>query len=80
MKAIIFGSTGYLGRHLLAYLKKEKFDIWYDQNKSIDITERLSLNKINWNVDYVFLFAGKTGTNISFPEYKSFTLISIDLF
>ena len=72
MKSIVFGSNGYLGKHTVNYLEKKGFSVWQDFNRKIDVTELQSLKEINWNVDYVFLFSGKTGTINSFSNYKKF--------
>ena len=72
MRAIVFGSKGYIGKHLVNYLRSNNYELWKDLDQKIDITESKNLKRINWNVDYVFLFAGKTGTSQSFLDYKDF--------
>ena len=52
------------------------FDITEPENTQdhnflkINLLERESLDSINWNVDFVFFFAGLTGTKISFKDYS----------
>jgi UDP-glucose 4-epimerase len=81
--AIIFGSNGYIGKHLLQHLKTNDFDIFaYGINEpskikdysffKINLLDRQSIDSINWNVDYVFFFAGMTGTKNSFEDYDNF--------
>lgn len=81
--AIIFGSNGYIGKHLKSSLIAQNynvyaFDITEPENTQdhsflkINLLERESLDSINWNVDFVFFFAGLTGTKISFKDYSSF--------
>ncbi len=79
--AIIFGSNGYIGKHLQFCLKSfnyeiRNFDITQSENDEsftkIDLLENSSLNSIDWNVDLVFFFAGLTGTKISFENYSNF--------
>ncbi|NQU33593.1 MAG: SDR family oxidoreductase [Bacteroidetes bacterium] len=83
MKAAIIGCNGYLGKHLCAFLmKKEWFIFGYDtaQNplisiskyKSIDITQKDQLNKIDLNLDYLFYFSGITGTFNAYDKYENY--------
>ena len=84
IKVAIIGSNGYIGRHLYAYL--ERYDTvidCYDVGESyhpnyikVDLTNRASVDKINLNVDYVFMFAGLTGTYNGFDKYDSFVEIN----
>jgi len=83
MKVIIFGCNGYIGRHLTKYLNENKFEIFgYDINeatnidnieyKCLNITNHNLINEIDFNVNYVLFFSGKTGTINAFEEYKNF--------
>lgn len=83
-KAIFFGSSGYLGSHLVEYLKNKDyhisgFDIHENTNSNtidsyntIDISNIKDLESIDFNVDYVYYFSGITGTNISLENYNQF--------
>lgn len=85
MKTVIFfGSEGYIGSHLVSHLVSNKylvkgFDI-YDDTKSkklknyqkIDISNKLEVENIDFNVDYVYYFSGVTGTNVSIENYDKF--------
>lgn len=82
MKILFFGVNGYLGRHLYLSLKGE-YDILplsrseksvdnLSNYVSVDISNSKDLSKIDFNVDYVFLFSGLTGTLNGFNQYQSF--------
>ena len=80
-KAIILGANGYIGSHLSLYLSNQGWNIYnydiqpdssFDNYKQIDIKDSEQLLKTDFNVDYVFLFSGITGTSSGFNNYKSF--------
>jgi UDP-glucose 4-epimerase len=79
-KCAIFGSKGYIGRHIEWYLiqngiKPMCYDIVFDNRtnyKQIDLTNKSSLENIDINVDYIFYFAGLTGTFEGFVDYKKY--------
>ncbi len=85
-KAIVFGSNGYIGKHLVSKLLKEGFDIrGYDidtysvvkesnnyQYNKIDVLDIESLSSIDFQVDYVYYFSGLTGTRVSIENYSKF--------
>lgn len=82
-KSILIGSNGYLGRHLAHHLEKAGFDnLNFDlqenppeeiQNyRQLDITRETDLEKLDFDVDYIFLFAGLTGTANGFEKYRDF--------
>ncbi len=82
-KSILIGSNGYLGRHLAHHLQLAGFDnlncdiqatpFHPSQNYlQVDITKPSDLEKPDFDVDYVFLFAGLTGTACGFDDYKKF--------
>ena len=76
MKCIVFGSSGYLGANLAAYLEANgntvnqglQFDL------RLDLRDRRSIANIDWNVDCVFFMAGRTGTLDSFDKYQDFLI------
>lgn len=89
-KCSVIGANGYLGRHLTFFLFEKGFDVFaYDiedtkhQNipnkiiySKIDITNQLDIVKINFNVDFIFLFAGITGTLNGFKNYEQYIQIN----
>lgn len=84
-KCAIIGAKGYIGKHLSWYLKKhyniiaEQYDMVDSSEagyKKIDITDRESLGEINLNVDYIFMFAGLTGTYAGFDKYQLYNSIN----
>lgn len=84
MKAIIIGGKGYIGKHLDFYLQQKGITtIVYDMQdvdepnyKRIDITNSESVAKIDLNVDYIFNFAGLTGTYAGFERYQVYNAIN----
>ena len=82
-KAIVFGANGYLGRHLVQALNKINVKTVcvgssnisidaHDNYNQIDISDVKAVESLDFNVDYIFVFAGLTGTNIGFNEYNNF--------
>lgn len=75
MKFILFGSEGYLGRNLNKFFQQEKIKVVLPEinlKGRIDLTKSKNLENIDWDVDAVFIFAGKTGTYNSFLDYENF--------
>ncbi len=86
-KSILIGSNGYLGKHLAYHLEKEgfqnaNFDIQarassaISNYKQIDITSENAFDKLDPDVDFIFLFAGLTGTSAGFDDYKKFISVN----
>jgi UDP-glucose 4-epimerase len=86
-KAIIFGANGYLGRHLAFFLMQQNIDFIslgnaslskdsHENYKQIDITNYDQVSSIDFNVDYIFVFAGITGTDAGFKKYEDFTSVN----
>lgn len=77
-KVAIIGSNGYIGRHLNSLLKKENiFSACYDFDDRngacyVDLTKSDSVSQINFDVDYIFLISGLTGTYSGFDCYEDF--------
>jgi len=84
IKCVIFGSKGYIGKHIEQYLKNYECTIeCYDvldcdqpNYRKIDITDKESVKNINLNVDYIFMFAGLTGTYAGFDKYEAYVNIN----
>lgn len=79
-RVALIGSKGYIGKHLEWYLKQRGFhvdcyDIVSDDTDGyyqLDITKREQMNLVNLDVDYVYMFAGLTGTKASFDRYEEY--------
>lgn len=84
MKVAIIGGLGYIGKHLVFYLKHMGISsMVYDVQecelpdyKKIDITNPDSVSEINLDVDYIFMFAGLTGTYAGFDRYETYYAIN----
>lgn len=80
MKAAVIGANGYIGRHLDHYLRSmgvnttcyDFQDEIRDHYKSVDLTKQESVEGIDLDVDYIFMFAGLTGTYVGFEKYETF--------
>jgi UDP-glucose 4-epimerase len=83
-KIIFFGSEGYIGSHLVEFLKSKNYQISgydvYEKSKSkalhtykkIDISNIKDIENIDFDVDYVYYFSGITGTNVSLDNFSQF--------
>lgn len=84
MKVAIIGGKGYIGKHLDFYLQQRGItSMVYDVQeldepnyKKIDITKPTSVAEIDLNVDYIFMFAGLTGTYAGFDKYETYNAIN----
>lgn len=83
LTSAVIGSNGYLGRHLACRLDAEGFDnsnfdihrdppAGIENYKRFDLTQKASFQHLNRDVDYIFLFAGLTGTDDGFDRYREF--------
>ena len=79
MKALVIGANGYIGRHISKFLLRANITFTAaDLHKQsidnhsnywqIDLLDKRSFEKLIDNCNIVFLFAGRTGTLISFTE------------
>jgi UDP-glucose 4-epimerase len=86
-KALILGSNGYLGSHFCWLILKagyqinaadiqEKSFIKEIEYKQVDITNKEDIQKLDWDVDFVFVFSGMTGTSASIANYEKFVSIN----
>ena len=84
-KCAIIGSKGYIGKHLEYYLKQKKNDVvCYDVVESedvnyhrCDLTDFESVSRIiDLKVDYIFMFAGLTGTYVGFDKANIFVNVN----
>lgn len=81
----IIGACGYIGKHLVKYLRDnynidpDTYDIFgasLSNYKQVDLTDKNSVNNIDLNVDYIFDFAGLTGTYVGFEKYELYNSIN----
>lgn len=83
-KIAIIGANGYIGKHLAFYLKRMGmipmcYDIQEEEHenyKKVDLTDKESVKGIDLNVDYIFMFAGLTGTYAGFEKYETYNAIN----
>ena len=81
-KCIVIGANGFIGRHIENYLKHKhniiatSYDMVPQANlpnyHCLDFTDRKELERVDLNVDYVFMFAGLTGTHAGFEAYARY--------
>ena len=86
IKIAIIGANGFIGKHIAHYLKCNGFTHidCYDvvENAELpnyhkaDLTDKESVALINLNVDYIFMFAGLTGTYAGFDAYNKYVSIN----
>lgn len=84
MKCAIIGSNGYIGKHLVFYLQQrgicsQVYDMMDSDEvnfEKIDISSPESVEKIDLNVDFIFMFAGLTGTYNGFDNYQVYNSIN----
>lgn len=85
MRCLFFGANGYLGSHLVHFLKEREWDVTcFDIQSSslfsnyckIDVTDVLQLTQLDYSIDYIFWFAGLTGTFDSFLNAEKFISIN----
>ena len=87
MKKIgVIGANGYLGKHIVSYLQRhydvnvDSYDIVTECDlpnyHKVDLTDKESIKVLNLDVDYIFMFAGLTGTYNGFNEYEKFISIN----
>lgn len=80
MKVAVIGGKGYIGKHFIFYLKAKGLEVVaYDIVScddegylQVDMTDAQSVSQIDLNVDYVFMFAGLTGTFAGFDAYEKY--------
>jgi len=85
-RCIVIGACGFIGRHITHFLQTKYGiePICYDiQDKSdfpnyhrIDLTDKMSVAELDLDVDYIFMFAGLTGTYVGFDQYETYLRIN----
>ena len=87
MKKIgVIGANGYIGKHIVSYLQRhydvnvDSYDIVTECDlpnyHKVDLTDKESIKGLNLDIDYIFMFAGLTGTYNGFNEYEKFISIN----
>ena len=86
MRCSVIGANGFLGKHLVHYIKAhyqaeiECYDIFDKANlpnyQQVDMANLESAKEVNVNVDYIFMFAGLTGTYAGFDAYEKYISIN----
>ena len=87
MKKIgVIGANGYIGKHIVSYLQRyydvnvDSYDIVAECDlpnyHKANLTDKESIKVLNLDVDYIFMFAGLTGTYNGFNEYQKFISIN----
>ena len=85
--SLLIGSNGYLGRHLSIFLDKngienQNFDIQpcafegIKNYRQFDITNKDAFQNLVPDVDFIFVFAGLTGTADGFDKYQDFVNVN----
>lgn len=84
IKAAVIGGKGFIGKHLEYYLQKnghqvksyDLVDVEEDGYSRIDMTDADSIASLDLDVDYIFMFAGLTGTYAGFDAYEKYVTIN----
>lgn len=82
-KALVLGANGYLGRHLARYLADAGYMLdtadrghssldGHKRFQSLDFSVPEQARKLNLDCDYIFHFAGITGTSAGFETYADY--------
>ena len=76
----VIGGKGYIGKHLSYYLKNKGYDVFVydvmpdkeDGYQCLDMVDPKSVSAIDLDIDYVFMFAGLTGTYAGFDAFDKY--------
>lgn len=79
-RVALIGSEGYIGKHLYQFLLDRGYlvscydilDVKREEYTQCDLSKREQVSHIDLNVDYVYMFAGMTGTKVGFAKYKTY--------
>ena len=83
-KVAVIGAKGFIGSHLVYYLKKmghqvKTYDVVEADEEDytrIDMTDVESVSRMDMNVEYLFMFAGLAGTFAGFDAYERYVAIN----
>ena len=82
---MVIGACGYIGKHIVKYLEErygiipETYDVCDSVQPNyhkVDLTDKNSVATINLDVDYIFDFAGLTGTFAGFDNYETYNNVN----
>lgn len=84
MTCAVIGANGYIGKHLTYYLIQKGitpqcYDIQAEQRANyqrLDLADNVSVQYVDLNVDYIFMFAGLTGTYAGFDQFQTYVSIN----
>ena len=85
-RTAVLGANGFIGKHIVHYLQElgcssiECYDVIpmadLPNYQCLDLTNKESVNSVNMDVDYIFMFAGLTGTYAGFDAYERYVSIN----
>lgn len=85
-KCCVIGANGFIGKHIVDYLQRHYgtevncYDVVEQAElpnyHCVDLTNRPAVENIDLNVDYIFDFAGLTGTYAGFDSYEKYVGIN----
>lgn len=80
-KYAVIGANGYIGRHMAYFLRKNGhevlcYDVAGDDCIKVDLANRKEIDRVNFDVDGIFMFAGLTGTLAGFDRYEDFVTVN----
>ena len=83
-RCAVIGSMGYIGKHMVYYLQNmgitpmcyDVVDCSDDNYLKVNLSDPRDVKKINLDVDYLFVFAGLTGTFNGFERGEDFFTVN----
>lgn len=82
----VLGANGFIGKHIVHYLQElgcssiDCYDVTQEANlpnyHCLDLTNKEAVKSVNMDVDYIFMFAGLTGTYAGFDAYERYVSIN----